>query len=682
MIRLKHIILPVFIVSLCIVSKAQGNKSYETNPDRKRTFNWLFGDSIWLDYRANPPVQKSGSRMFALESASVYSDTSGKLMLYSDGKNVWSSNHKIIVNGTGLNGDSSSSQGCLFIPQPGNDSIVYLFTTDKQGLNNGFCVSKIRINPNIDSSIVLEKNVLLRARSCESISATKHANGIWTWVAVHDISGTGMNSFLITEEGVNMCGVYSEGGFNFIYDGFSCQSKSAFSNDGEIYAISAISASTVELLKFDNTNGIFKRFYGVYAFVPTSVNFSKDNKYCYITERDFRIFRITAKVNNANSELIDDHNDSFMIIGARFNPYNQLMINIHDSFFLGRIDHPEQTNVQFIKKGLSLPKMATNELPNFDNSYYNTLGVNFRYKADCSSRKVNFTGLDTLNANTYLWRVKKPLESIWTVAGNSKIIDYSFSDTGLFQVQFIASNSNLSDTLVKSILIGVPVARNFLGRDTGYCVGSFPSILLQAPDGMQCIRWNNDSSGQSLTVNKAGQYIATVTTASVCQMSDTINLYEDSILLKPIITRKGDSLMTSSKGVKFIWYRNNVVVGHTKNIKIAQTGIYKLKVLGNGGCPVESDTFGVYKLSIEEMILKSVSIRPNPTDNLVTVNGLDASSDYHCVLTDMQGRILMEVKIKQSESAQIPTSELSAGIYTITLIDNQQNRKTLTVIKQ
>lgn len=668
-------------MSFWLGSIAQPNGNYRTNPDRKRTFNWLFGDSIWLDYRTNPPIQRSGSRMISIESASVYSDTGGNLVLYSDGKRIWNRNHNVIVNGTGLNGDSSSSQGSLFLPQPGNDSIVFLFTTDRQGLDKGFCYSRIILNGNIDSSKVVEKNTRLLPYSCESISATRHANGLWTWVAVHDKSGKGMNAFLITDAGINLCPVTSEGGFNFIYDIFSCQSKSAFSCDGKLYAISAMSDALVEFMYFNNFSGIFKTTnYSIQAFTPTSINFTNDSRYCYVTERDFDIIKVDVKQFGYNT-VINDHNDSFMIIGARFNPHNQLMVNIYDSFFLGRIDDPEKISAKFIRKGLTLKKRCTNELPNFDNGYYHTPGVSFNYRIDCSDNRVYLMGQDTFNANRHTWSVRRLSVSTWTTIGSSRDTCIVFNDTGAFQLQYIASNDLISDTIVKRIDIGKPIQRNFLGKDTGYCMGSFPSILLSVPTGMQCVRWNTDSSGESVTVEKGGRYIATVTTSSFCQMADTISLHEDPVIPVPVITRKGDSLFSSETGARYFWYRNDSLVSNMRDIKVTRTGIYKLMILGKGGCPAESDTVGVYRLSISNLPLAGVSIRPNPACEEIRIEGLDGLNQLVMYITDVQGRVIRRAGQEVEGGYAIKIGDLEVGIYFITLT-NYDNTTTIKIIKQ
>ena len=668
-----------FCVELTLWSQP---RNYETNPDRKRTVNWLFGDSVWLDWTTNPPIQKKGSKMHAVESAAVFSDTSGKLILYSDGMTVWNNNHKIIVNGDSLNGNWSSSQGSMFITQPGSDSIVFLFTTDLQGNNKGFCYNKIILNANPDKIRVAEKNIKLLPSSCESISATRHANGIWTWVAVHDRSGKGMNTFLITDKGINRCGIYSEGVLDFLYDIFSCQSKSAFSNDGKIYAISALSASVVEFLSFDNSLGTFKPFwwFGISAVTPTSINFSKDNRFCYITERDYQIIRVNL-FDFGNTTTIDNHNDSFFIIGARFNLYNQLMINIHDSFFLGKIDNPEIPNPKFVKKGLPLQRMATNELPNFDNSYYNSSGVNFLYILNCSSHKVQLSGQDTFNANTHQWKVKKSTASNWIGMGSAKNIFYTFTDTGNYEIQYIASRNSQTDTAIKKIIIAPKISTNFLGADTGYCVGSFPSLILKSPSGMQCVKWNNDSTTANISINGPGRYIAIVTTPSFCQMSDTIDLFEDSILLKPTIQRKGDSLLTTSKAVQYLWYRNEQLISRNQNIKIIDKGIYRLVVMGKGGCPSESDTLGVYKLSVSKFSLGPISVLPNPVTENLQINGLDIANEYLFIVTDIQGRVVKKVYTNGSSDYFLSFNDLCSGLYNIT-ITNYVTQITIKILKQ
>ncbi len=673
----------LFILVLMIINgQAQTQRSYETNPDRKRTFNWLFGDSIWLDYRTNPPIQKNGSHLKALESSTVLSDTGGNLLLYSDGVTVWNKNHKIIKNGTGLNGNESSSQGSLFIPQPNNDSIVYLFTTDWQGKSKGFCYNKIILNKNGDSSTVVEKNIKLLPSVFESISATKHANGIWTWVVVRNASGKGINAFLITDKGLINCGIYSESQANVVYDDIGSQSISTFSNDGSNYIISfVIGLDYFEILNFDNLRGQFtsKSISGIVT--PTAITFTKDNKYCYLAERDFNLYRIDCK--DWNKVAVNNHNDSFMFVGSRMNPYNQIEFNIFDSMFMGRVVNSEQANPKFIRKGLKLNKKATNGLPNFDNSYNNTLGVNFIYKINCSTHQVEFNGQDTFNANNYLWKIKKVFGGSWQNIGTTKKLIYSFTDTGLYTAQFIASNGSIKDTTTKQIVIGDKIPKSILGRDTGYCKGSFPTLTLKAPQGLHCIYWNTDSTSQSITINQAGRYIATITTASLCQISDTVNLYEDTILLKPQIIRHGDSLLSSIKATKYTWKRDNIVISHSPSIRLNKTGIYQLEISGNGGCQSKSDTLSISKLSVATLSVQTIDIYPNPvTENLI-IEGLNPDTIYNLYILDNTGKTsLTLLGVIHTVKLTIPVTNLSNGIYTIQIKDNNYKQTIKKFIKQ
>ena len=64
-------------------------------------------------------------------SASI-SDDDGNLLFYSNGINVWGSNHETIKNGTGLFGSTTVSQSVLILPNPSEEDVYYIFTNQGQ----------------------------------------------------------------------------------------------------------------------------------------------------------------------------------------------------------------------------------------------------------------------------------------------------------------------------------------------------------------------------------------------------------------------------------------------------------------------------------------------------------------------------------------------------------------------
>lgn len=90
--------------------------------------NWVFGRGAGLDFRTGPPTPTSGYAIDTFEGCACISDKFGNLIMYSDGSTVWDSTHTAKI--TGLLGDSSSTQSCIIIPNPGNKLEYYILTMD------------------------------------------------------------------------------------------------------------------------------------------------------------------------------------------------------------------------------------------------------------------------------------------------------------------------------------------------------------------------------------------------------------------------------------------------------------------------------------------------------------------------------------------------------------------------
>ena len=85
-----------------------------------KEFNhWYFGNYAGLDFTGGSPVYDGNSLIHFMESCAAISDTNGNLLFYTDGDTVVNANHQIMVNGTGLMGGYSASQGSLIIQDPG-----------------------------------------------------------------------------------------------------------------------------------------------------------------------------------------------------------------------------------------------------------------------------------------------------------------------------------------------------------------------------------------------------------------------------------------------------------------------------------------------------------------------------------------------------------------------------------
>lgn len=108
---------------------------------------WYFGFNAGLDFTDCNPVALNNGQLSTFEGCSTISNSSGNLLFYSDGTTVWNKNHDIMPGGTGLNGNSSSAQSALFVPNPEDSNIYYLFVVGNNN-NPGFYYYTIDLSLN------------------------------------------------------------------------------------------------------------------------------------------------------------------------------------------------------------------------------------------------------------------------------------------------------------------------------------------------------------------------------------------------------------------------------------------------------------------------------------------------------------------------------------------------------
>src|SRR5690606_40705031 len=103
---------------------------------------------------------------------STISDNNGNLMFYTDGVSVWNKNHDIMLNGTNLFGDISSTQSAIIVPKPLSNNIFYIFTVDDKAGENGLRYSEVDITlDNGLGGLTTTKNNLLDSSTTEKITA-------------------------------------------------------------------------------------------------------------------------------------------------------------------------------------------------------------------------------------------------------------------------------------------------------------------------------------------------------------------------------------------------------------------------------------------------------------------------------------------------------------------------------
>ena len=240
-----------------------------------------------LDFSTNPPTVSSNSTNAVGGAGATISNAAGNLLFHTNSVNVWNKNHIIMANGTGLTGNTQSTQNSIIVKKPGNNTIYYVFTTGGLG---GLAYSTVDMSLSLGTGSVTVKNTTLVASFLSmKLSAVRHCNNTDIWVVARDsyylspgsASFVPMNftSFLVTAAGVVTTAVvspahtYNVPNIQNLYQNYDYGCMKISPNGKKIglvntTLVSSLSASNVsvfryELYDFNTTTGAITNSLGL-----------------------------------------------------------------------------------------------------------------------------------------------------------------------------------------------------------------------------------------------------------------------------------------------------------------------------------------------------------------------------------------------------------------------------------
>lgn len=655
----------IFALTISIVTNAQ---------DYKRTAIWYFGQNAGLDFNTEPPTPLTGGQVNTIESCAAISDTNGNLVFYTDGRTVWSKNHQIMENGTGLFGDASSTQAALIVPYPDNDSLCYLFIaygwTDH---NSGFYYNLINIYGNNGQGEVIKKNVLLHVPVSEKLAAVRHKNGIDYWVSTTEYQGNRLYTYLITGNGIVECPVISSVPVTF--SSSTVMGALKFSPSGKLAAMAKNSTTQVDVLSFDNLTGIFTFLFslnhstGVYG-----VEFSKFENYLYVMERAGSLIQYSLE-NLTQTSLIASKRIIYTVSTPIFDTQalqlgsnGKIYIAFNNMEYLGVINNPDaiHTQVDFDTSGQYLGgKKSSYGLSNSVSSYFYQPELDFRYKTNCEHDTIYFEAWSEVSVISPFWNIFKNTTLIHSA--NQSAFSYAFPDTGEYLVRLISN----ADTAVKSIYIEPKFS---FTKDTTLCNNNFFEVNI--PSNLRCINWQDGSGNNSYTVRESGAYYVSAYNIKGCKVSDTINVSFIQ-LATPTISRNGDSLFIDSGNYTYKWfYNSNAIPENTHLIKVTQNGNYRVEITDTNGCTSTSENYLVTGLSVKRLKAENYFIvYPVPASDKVFIQPKNNITIMGLILTDITGR-----KFEYTHTNELSLQGLSKGIYFLEITDEQNQIYTTKII--
>ncbi len=248
---------------------------------------WYFGNHAGLDFNSGSPVILIDGQMTTQEGCASIADSNGNLQFYTDGSTIWTKNHSVMSNGTGLNGHFSSTQSAIIVPKPNSKNIYYVFTVDYQGEPNGLQYSEVDMTLNGGLGAVTTKNVLLVTPVLEKLTAIQHSNDNDIWVLAHKNGSAEFYAYLVTGTGVDTSPIITNIGFT--YSGSTFSENAGYmkvSPDGTRLAMAFFKYSNgIQLFDFDPATGVPSNHINLYEIPgvaqPYGIEFSPSGEILY-----------------------------------------------------------------------------------------------------------------------------------------------------------------------------------------------------------------------------------------------------------------------------------------------------------------------------------------------------------------------------------------------------------------
>lgn len=387
-----YVFVKAILVSLVVLLSNTAQAQHEAD-------NWIFGNRARIDFSSGSPVAVTltSTPLFnTQEGSSSISDQSGHLLFYTDGKTIWNRNNAAMPNGSGLMGDSSSTQSALIVPWPGSGcNKYYVFTVDAQEnvTNQTLRYSVVDMSlaggfGDIATPIGSNKNIQLKVRVAEKLAAVRDAAGSGFWVVAHgyDKPTSQANgefyAYHITSTGLNTTPVISSAGSPHDSAAVTTKVPSSgqmkISPDGQLIAC-AVNAGFVEILNFNSITGAVTQ--GPPRFFPSvgsssqfngpsmyGLEFSPNSKVLYVTttfSTPSKLFQLDLTSSTATWNPIATAAVTRDMAELQLGPDNKIYVAREtNSSWVGVINSPNSlgTAAGYVANGVALPTGSNSRL--------------------------------------------------------------------------------------------------------------------------------------------------------------------------------------------------------------------------------------------------------------------------------------------------------------------------------
>jgi gliding motility-associated-like protein len=576
--------------------------------------------------------------MWTFEACASICDSSGNLLLYTDGSFVWNKYHDIMQNGGFLMGNPTTTQTAI-VKQPGTSNIYFVFTLDYEGNSNGFRYSVVDMDMHFGlGAVTSKKNVPVVTPTCEKIIIIQHQNNQDFWIVIHLLGSNTFQSYLLSSTGLSMTPVESHVGTltnNTSILGMAAIGYAKASPDGSRIAAVNTGNFTVDLIDFNNATGILSNpmildnYPGSNIYTlnsgPYGVEFSPNGNLLYISLilTDYSslvqtgwLYQYNLQAGNGTVNDIENSRitiDSTALVAAlQLGPDKKIycadgQVNPHS--YLSVINDPDVQGIgsNFTPICLYLggnPHYTGLGLPTFYNTVFD-LPIPVTFTNQCYGDSVIFD-IQHITPDSVYWDFGDINSGVNNIS-KSFSPKHLYKSSGLYTVTLISYIGGISDTSKSDITI-FPIPIVDLGNDTILCKGDI--LTLDASGIGISYFWSDNSTDSTLTVNQQGTYWVEVSD-HYCKASDTVNIEYTTLssinLGDDTSLCLGDQIVfdVSQQGASYIWNDNSVL----PKKHVSEAGTYWVEVTKDN-CSA-TDTINITTILCQPEIEMPNAISPN-----------------------------------------------------------------------
>ncbi len=662
---------------------------------------WYFGEMAGIDFTNGASAITDANLMESPEGCASISDVNGELLFYTNGVTVWNKQHQIMVNGTNIGGDSTSTQAALIVQSSNEPTVYYIFTTDEINGDDTYDMrySVVDMKQDLANGAVVMKGVSLFTNSTERLTASAFAGNIL--LLGKEYGNNTFRSYSVDAQGISAPDYYPVGEVHSFSNEEFAHGYLKFNSTLDLVAVAIPGTPNyVEIFDYTLDSGMVNpRLININEPDPMriyGVEFSTDGNWLYVTTNDgtngnaiqFSLDSINAPTAVADIEASKNLFASDVGYGAlQLGPDGQMYMARNGLTEVG-IVNGQNSDMPSIGSFPLDGRTSYFGLPNFaQNISPPAQSPSMTITAGCTGQPTNFTAIGRDNSiETYSWDVG--------VAGlapfTDQTFDYVYDSAGTYTVELTLSNRCDTDTVItQTVTIFAAPETPINPADTAFCGDPILLTAWAVDDPGLTYTWNTGETTREITVNQPGTFNVFITNADGCTTPVVATLVVDA---RPAVALGSDltlcenetspTLDAGNPGATYNWTLDGNTVGNTRfqtvDTSTPGTYTYAVSVVDPISFCTGSDTVIV---TIQET--PDVTVTPTQTtscganDAMIDFS-INSAGNYSYVIT---GPVPTPATSVDAPTGNININSLEPGNYTLSVTNNVTSCSYIEVIQ-